>query len=137
MLLGRVTSRTVIRWEINESPLSASAVGWLNTKLSETPGSKNSDSFTVPQGQNPRDQGVGRLTTSNARTWSQTHRYATGRIGPVSSIICCREHFTACQHSLLRLAPHQDNQFGLGPFFLFHVVPSLEWKLRLISLTST
>jgi DNA-binding transcriptional regulator YiaG len=36
-----VTKRTVIRWERNGSPLSASAVEWLNKKLSETPGSKN------------------------------------------------------------------------------------------------
>jgi len=38
-----VTNRTVIRWEINESPLSASAVEWLNKKLSETPGSTISE----------------------------------------------------------------------------------------------
>ena len=32
-----VTKRTMIRWERNESPLSASAIEWLNKKLSETP----------------------------------------------------------------------------------------------------
>ena len=37
------TKRTVIRWERNESPLSASAVEWLNKKLSVIPGSKNSE----------------------------------------------------------------------------------------------
>jgi len=34
-----VTKRTVIRWERNESPLSASAVEWLNKTLSDAPGS--------------------------------------------------------------------------------------------------
>jgi DNA-binding transcriptional regulator YiaG len=37
-----VTKRTVIRWERNESPFSASAVEWLNKTLSDAPGSKNS-----------------------------------------------------------------------------------------------
>jgi len=38
-----VTKRTVIRWETNESPLSASAVEWLNKTLSDAPGSMISE----------------------------------------------------------------------------------------------
>jgi len=38
-----VTKRTVIRWERNESPLSASAVEWLNKTLSDAPGSNDTE----------------------------------------------------------------------------------------------
>ena len=37
-----VAKMTIIRWERNESPLSESAVEWLNKTLSDAPGSKNS-----------------------------------------------------------------------------------------------
>ena len=84
----------------------------------------------IPKGQNPRDQGLGNCAVDTIIAAWVSIRITMVKPVRVADRTCPR--LTGPQYRLLRLATHQNNQFGFDPGFLFHITPPFA-KIMLIS----